>query len=33
MGTGRTMTTIATAVCRHRTGFPRALIVCPPHLV
>ena len=33
MGTGKTMMAIATAVCLHHAGFPRALIICPPHLV
>jgi hypothetical protein len=33
MGTGKTLIGIATAWLLHHAGFPRALIVCPPHLV
>lgn len=33
MGTGKTMMAIATAWLLHHLGYPRALVVCPPHLV
>jgi SNF2 family DNA or RNA helicase len=33
MGTGKTLMGIATAWLLHHAGFPRALVVCPPHLV
>lgn len=33
MGTGKTMIGIATAWLLHHAGFPRTLVVCPPHLV
>ena len=33
MGTGKTMMAIAAAVCLHHAGFPRTLVICPPHLV
>nr|WP_236580340.1 SNF2-related protein [Rubrivivax sp. A210] len=33
MGTGKTLIGIATAWLLHHAGFPRTLVVCPPHLV
>lgn len=33
MGTGKTLMGIATAWLLHHAGLPRALVVCPPHLV
>jgi Helicase conserved C-terminal domain/Type III restriction enzyme, res subunit len=33
MGTGKTMMAIAVAAVLHAEGIPRALVVCPPHLV
>lgn len=33
MGTGKTLIGIATAWLLHHAGYPRALVVCPPHLV
>ena len=33
MGTGKTMIGIATAWLLHHAGYPRSLVVCPPHLV
>ncbi|MFZ5547070.1 MAG: SNF2-related protein [Pseudomonadota bacterium] len=33
MGTGKTMMAIATAWAMHHLGYPRTLVVCPPHLV
>jgi superfamily II DNA or RNA helicase len=33
MGTGKTMIGIAAAWLLHHAGLPRALVVCPPHLV
>lgn len=33
MGTGKTLIGIATAWLLHHAGYPRTLIVCPPHLV
>jgi hypothetical protein len=33
MGTGKTMMAIAAAWVMHHLGFPRTLVVCPPHLV
>ena len=33
MGTGKTLIGIATAWLLHHAGLPRALVVCPPHLV
>ncbi|OYU98479.1 MAG: helicase, partial [Burkholderiales bacterium PBB5] len=33
MGTGKTLMAIATAWLLHHAGMPRALVVCPPHLV
>jgi Helicase conserved C-terminal domain/Type III restriction enzyme, res subunit len=33
MGTGKTMMGIATAAALHAEGFPRCLVVSPPHLV
>lgn len=33
MGTGKTMMAIAAAHVLHCEGYPRALVVCPPHLV
>jgi hypothetical protein len=33
MGTGKTLMAIAAAYLLHHEGFPRALVVCPPHLV
>lgn len=33
MGTGKTMMAIATAWLMHHLGFPRTLVICPPHLV
>ena len=33
MGTGKTIIGIAAAHLLHHAGFPRALVVCPPHLV
>ena len=33
MGTGKTIMAIAVAWLLHTEGYPRALIVCPPHLV
>ncbi len=33
MGTGKTMMAIAAAWLLHHAGYPRALVVCPPHLV
>jgi SNF2 family DNA or RNA helicase len=33
MGTGKTMMAIAAADVLHHAGFPRALVICPPHLV
>ena len=33
MGTGKTIMAIAAAWLLHHAGYPRALVVCPPHLV
>ena len=33
MGTGKTMIGIATAWLLHHAGYPRSLVICPPHLV
>lgn len=33
MGTGKTMMAIATATALHHQGFPRTLVLSPPHLV
>lgn len=33
MGTGKTLMGIAAAWLLHHAGFPRALVICPPHLV
>jgi hypothetical protein len=33
MGTGKTLMAIAAAWLLHHEGFPRTLVVCPPHLV
>lgn len=33
MGTGKTMMAIATAAALHQQGFPRTLVLSPPHLV
>ena len=33
MGTGKTMMGIATAVALHYSGYPRCLVIAPPHLV
>ncbi len=33
MGTGKTMMSIAVAWLLHHSGYPRSLVVCPPHLV
>ena len=33
MGTGKTIMAIAAAWALHHAGYPRALVVCPPHLV
>ena len=33
MGTGKTLIGIATAWLLHHAGYPRTLVVCPPHLV
>lgn len=33
MGSGKTMMGIALATVLHEEGYPRALVVCPPHLV
>ena len=33
MGTGKTMMAVAAAHLLHHAGYPRALVVCPPHLV
>ena len=33
MGTGKTMMAIAVGWVLHHLGFPRSLVVCPPHLV
>jgi superfamily II DNA or RNA helicase len=33
MGTGKTMMAIAAAAVAHAEGYPRSLVICPPHLV